>query len=304
MVSCILLIYTIYYIFNNDIMDRIKYITMSETSYKDTIIEESKGEIVYSHYNDFDSDGICEMFAIVGKVMDDDTIGGEIWFANQQGAYKIEELKYYWKYPKAYLFGNNIFIAFEEYYMTGSVTYLWGVKNGSPFQPNLTAKINGFEINDYNEIVVTASFYDAIKRIYDDWQVLPYDEHWEGHTYNQYYYYWSGDSFREYGAMEITVDELLQIEGTNGLINYINDLEATINEIYYRDNNVFQINYQKEEREGDSLATYYNYIMFRYEGKQVRLEDCIIGEGNILKAFNTSLAVYPKRFNIDLLKIN
>ena len=29
------------------------------------------------------------------------------------------------------------------------------------------------------------------------------------------------------------------------------------------------------------------------------LEDCTIGEGNILKALNMSLAVYPEEFNVN-----
>lgn len=33
------------------------------------------------------------------------------------------------------------------------------------------------------------------------------------------------------------------------------------------------------------------------------LENCIIGEGNILKALNTSLAVYPREFNINSVKM-
>lgn len=155
---------------------------MSETGYKDAIIRSSKGKIVYDHYNDFDSDGICEMFAIVGEVIDYDTIRGEIWFANQQGASRIEESKNYCKYPHVYLFGNDIFVTFEEYYTTGSVTYLWGVKNGAPFQPGLTAKGNGLAINNYNEVVITNSAYDSAKTIDDDWKVLPDDEVWAGHT--------------------------------------------------------------------------------------------------------------------------
>lgn len=279
-------------------------IIMSETGYKDAIIKMSKGKIVYKHYNDFDSDGICEMFAIVGKEMDDDTLCGEIWFANQKGACKLEESRYYWKYPFVYLFGDDIFIAFDEYYTTGTITYLWGVQNGNPFQPSLTEKANGFTINNYNEVVITHSAYDAAKIIDDDWKVLPDDEQWVGHTWNQYYYYWNGNSFREYGAIEITVDELLQIDGTNELVDYINDSGAVINEIFYRDNNVIQINYQKEERESNTKITYYKNIMFRYKGKRVTLEECAFGDGIILRARNTSLAVYPDDFDIDLFKTN
>lgn len=57
------------------------------------MIKMTKGKIVYEHYNDFDSDGNCEMFAIVGKEMNDHTISGKIWFDNQQGVCKIEESK-------------------------------------------------------------------------------------------------------------------------------------------------------------------------------------------------------------------
>ncbi len=287
-----------------NIIENDNQLVMSESSYENIIEEKSQNEIVYSHYNDFDSDGICEMFAIVGEEVDNDTISGEIWFANQQGAYKIEKPRDYWKYPRVYLFGNDIFIAFEEYYTTGSVTYLWGVQNGNPFQPSLTEKANGFAINNYNEVVLTCSSYDAVKTISDDWNVLPDDEVWTGHTWNQYYYYWNGNSFREYGAIEITVDELLQIEGTSELIDYISDLGATINQIYYRANNVFQINYQIEKRETNVTTTFYNNIMFRYTGEKVVLEECEFGDGNILRALNTSLAVYPENFSIDLLNSN
>mgnify|MGYP006922447938 CR=1 FL=1 len=33
------------------------------------------------------------LFAIVGRIMDEDTVTGEIWFVNQQGAFKVEEHK-------------------------------------------------------------------------------------------------------------------------------------------------------------------------------------------------------------------
>lgn len=273
-------------------------ITMSETGYKEEIIKMSNGKIVYEHYNDFDSDGICEMFAIVGKEMDDDTIRGTIWFANQQGAYKIEESKDYWKYPEVYLFGNDMFIAFNEYYSTGTITYLWGVQNSKPFQPSLTEKANGFTINNYNEVIIINSAYDAAKTIYDNWKVLPDDELWTGHTYNQYYYYWTGSSFREYGAIEITVNELLQIDGAEELIEYISDSGSTINEIYYRDNDIIQINYQKEERDTNATITYYNNITFRYTGQKITLEECDFEAGIIKRALNTSLAVYPDEFEI------
>ena len=92
---------------------------------------------------------------------------------------------------------------------------------------------------------------------------------------------------------------MLEIEGTEELLNYILSEDATINEIFYRNNKIIQINYQKEVQEGNDIVTYFNFISFRYEGKKIMLEDCTIGEGNILKALNMSLAVYPEEFNVN-----
>ena len=289
---------------NKDNNEQFSEKIMSEVSFKNIVIEESDGELVYSEYNDFDLDGTCEMFAVVGENIDDEVINGEIWFANQSGAYKIDDSRYYWKFPRVYLFDDNMFIVFEEFFTTGSVTYLWGVQNGKPFQPSLTTKANGFSINKYNEVVITNSTYDGGKIIPDDWEILPDDEIWAGHTFNQYYYFWDGICFKEYGAIEITIDELLGIDGTDELIDYIADIDATINEIYFRENNIIQINYQKKDHINDYTQIDYHYIMFRYEGEKINLDDCEMGNGNILKALNTSLAVYPDDFDINAIQLN
>lgn len=269
---------------------------MSESVYVETLEKKTGKKIVYKEYNDFDSDGYYEMFAIVGND-NVDTIEGEVWYVNVEGLLKIEESKFYHKNPISYLFSNNIFVILEEDYATGFLTYIWGVKDGEPFQQSLTGKVNGIEINDYNEIVVTNSTYDFSKEIYENGESIDL-----GHTWNQYFYFWNGENFREYGAIEIEIGELLKIEGSNELLNYIKDLGATINEIFYRENNIIQINYQEEKHEDNCTIITYYYIMFRYEGRKIKLDDCFIREGNVLKALNTSLAVYPLEFSMERLK--
>lgn len=91
---------------------------------------------------------------------------------------------------------------------------------------------------------------------------------------------------------------MLQIEGVTEILNYIDNLEATINNIYYRDNNIIQINYQNVERGENYTNIIYHYIMFRYKGRKIELDQCSIGEGNFIKALNSSLAIYPTEFNI------
>lgn len=273
---------------------------MSESSYKSLIENKSQKNIVYSHYNDFESNGYCEMFAIVGDLYDD-SIYGEIWYCDQNGTYKIEDTQGYHLNPKTYLLDKNIFIAFEEYFATGSITHLWSVKGGKPYQPQLTDKGNGIGINNYNEVELVHSAYDAMMLLDDDWKSRPTDEEWTGHTYKPYYYYWNGENFREYGAIEIDKNDLLTIEGTSELLEYISELNGTINEIYYRANNVIQINYQIEEHDNNykQTVTNYGYISFRYIGKKITLEDCNIDAGNYAKALNPSIAEYPEEFKIN-----
>lgn len=278
-------------------------IVMSESAYMDAIKAASNGDVIYSHYNDYESDGNCEMFALVGEARQD-SLYGEVWYADQNGAYKVENAQAYFYYPQTYLMEKDIFLALEQYFTTGSVTHLWGVKDGKPFQPQLTDKGNGLSINNYNEIELIDSTYDAMKQIDDDWKVLPDDEIWTGHTYKPYYYYWNGENFREYGAIEISAEQLLSMKGASVLTDYINEEGATINEIYYRLNNTIQINYQTEVHDDKfkQTETHYFYISFRYNGGTVDFDDCEIGEGNYLKALNPSIAVYPDTFDLEEFK--
>lgn len=270
---------------------------MSEENYRKKIVTESKGNVIWSRYDDFDSDGSCEMFALVSleeTYSYSETIDGELWFVNLENSYKLEENYPYFSEPDIYTFEKNTFIALEVLSGMDSVSLLWGVRNGEPFQPSLTSKGNGFDVNEYNEIVMWDSDYKAMNTVYDD-----ETEFWLGHTWNPYFYYWDDEDFKEYGAMEITIKELLQIEGAAELIDYIKNSDANINSIYYRDNNIIQINYQNEEREENYTNISHYNIMFRYKGKKVELDQCTISEGYFMKSLNSSLAAYPTEFNID-----
>lgn len=137
---------------------------MSESNYLEYLKDNVEGEVLFYYYNDYDGDGTCEMFALVGEAIDcdglyeEDNLSGEIWYVNQNGVMRIENNEIiYWSSPYTFSIGVNAFIAFEKYYATGSLTYMWGVKNGRPYQPNISGKGNGLRINEYNEIEITDS---------------------------------------------------------------------------------------------------------------------------------------------------
>ena len=68
---------------------------------------------------------------------------------------------------------------------------------------------------------------------------------------------------------------MLEIEGTEELLNFITSEGATVNEIFYRENKIIQINYQKEVQEGNDTVTYFKFISFRYEGEKIMLVNII-----------------------------
>ncbi|MBQ3513968.1 MAG: hypothetical protein IJA32_09270 [Lachnospiraceae bacterium] len=274
-------------------------IIMSESEYLKLLLEKVDGDILYHYYNDYDGDGCCEMFALVGEkcyfgLEEDYDIGesdfyGKIWFVNQEGAKIIESTDTkYWSHPKPFLMGNYSFIAFEELHTTNFRTYIWGVKDGQPYQPNLSGKVFGLEINEYNEIEGIASEYDSglIKEI----------EFMSGHTWKEYYFYFDGITFKEYGGINITVNDLLKIKGTDEIIDGIYNNAYTIDSIFYRENGVVNINISKE----DEYAIDYVNINLRCNQNGFELISSQFNDycnyGIYKNAFIPAIATYPDGF--------
>lgn len=270
-------------------------IIMSESKYLEYLQSNVEGNIVFHYYDDYDGDGDCEMFALVGEMVDnggfyeEENICGKIWFVDQNGIMEVESEEIeYWSNPRAFSVDNKTFVAFEKYYTTGSLTYLWGVINEKPYQPNISGKGNGLYINEFNEIEITDSEYD-----------LAFDKSLNfslGHTWKKYYFYFDGNSFREYGGISIKVEDLLRISGVDIVVNEIYNNLYVIDSIYYRSNGMININISKED---DHEIVYYNitlrcngdsweYVMSEFGNNY--------GEGIYLKELIPSSATYPDKY--------
>lgn len=270
-------------------------IIMSESKYLEYLQSNVEGDILFHYYDDYDGDGDCEMFALVGELVDDggfyeeDNIYGKIWFIDQNGIMEIEsEELIYWTSPRAFSVDNRTFVVFEEFYTTGSLTYLWGVLNEKPYQPNISGKGNGLYINEFNEIEITDSVYDCAFDKNLGFSI--------GHTWKKYYFYFDGNSFREYGGIIINVDDLLRIPGVDLIVDEIYNNLCIIDSIYYRNNGIININISKED---DSSINYYN-ITLRYNGEkwkfvQSEFEKNYDG-GIYLKELIPSSATYPDKY--------
>lgn len=280
---------------NDEINNNEKSIIMSESKYLEYLNSVTDKDIVYHYYNDFDGDGICEMFALVGEVRDysiaiiENNITGKIWYVNQNGAIEVESDDIeYWAYPYVFSVDGNAFIAFEKAFGTGTLTYIWGVKNGIPYQPNISKKGNGLKINEYNEIEVTLSTYDMVQE-----KKLKYPT---GHTWKKYYFYFDGKTFREYGGIKISVNDILNIPNGEMIIKEINNKTCAIDSIFYRSNGIININISKES---EQEINYYT-ITIRYDGNKWSFVKSEFGDnygrGIYLKEMIPAVATYPDKY--------
>lgn len=244
-------------------------------------------EIAFYDYNDYDGDGICEMFAIVGKKEPEwNNISGELWFVNHMGADKIDDEKRYWCNPGTYRIQGRGFFVLEEFYETGSVTFLWSVKDDAPYQPNLSGKGNGMNVNQYGEIELADSQYDAGETA----GML------SGHTWKHYYFYYDGENFREYGGREMTRTELLKIKGAKEIVGGIEKKGNSIDTIFYRENGICNINYSK----GKKGQKDYENVSFRMNDDLEVISDRSgeLYEGGTYKAaLIPEIATYPEPLN-------
>ena len=104
---------------------------MSESKYLEYLQSNMNGDIICSHYDDYDGDGLYEMFAVVESNLREEyeeysDYYGTIWFINHNSAIEIEgDAKNYYP-PLEFVMGDKVFVTFSQGWSTGSIVYIWG----------------------------------------------------------------------------------------------------------------------------------------------------------------------------------
>jgi hypothetical protein len=123
----------------------------------------------------------------------------------------------------------------------GSNSCAWYIRNGKPVSfPYVETKYISDLIYTGNGQFTANAFIpgDAIFKNGLGW----------GRTQQKYYFYWATDGFKEYGGLKITLQQLLEFKGTQNIINVILNSGKTIDDIYYRVNNIININYHDGDK--------------------------------------------------------
>ena len=91
-----------------------------------------------------------------------------------------------------------------------------------------------------------------------------------GHTWKDYWFYWDGESFREYGGVKITEKQLRNCEGAAAILDAIKAEGESINDIFYRGNGIININHSYTVEPGN--VYYYHTTLQLEDAKAMKVE--------------------------------
>lgn len=264
-------------------------------SYLMRIASVKEDEVVMFDQRDFDNDGSQEAFAIIGEIVEDygdkKVASGSIWFISKDGCRKIKETNALGFFDKDRIMkmGDTDYILFDEVYVTALVTDAWYVSDGMPVETPFSAK---------GEIVIDQNKKDRFEIVDDcyDAEYYPADDHWLGHTWKKYYFFYNDEDGKiyEYGGTDIS-DETAEYWCGFDIVDKYLPKGDQVDSLFCRGNGLVVLNY--EHKEGDSI-TYYHYIYDFTKESLVDEMGEITGEeplwGIYLEALCPEIANYPE----------
>lgn len=202
------------------------------------------GTISETLCDDFDGNGTLEMFAFVKAATNSfpDAVTGEFWFVSPTTETRLTsrndyEQRYHSETePGTVLnsisFGTYKFVFFSKYATTGGLITMYGVEGEDPEMTDLSDEGVSIHALDDKNLTLTESSYGA-------------SIDGSGHVWNDYYFYWDETEhrFKEYGGISITREELEAVPGADPILKKIDEAGGNINNIYYRGNDIININY-------------------------------------------------------------
>jgi hypothetical protein len=173
--------------------------------------------------------------------------GYDVWYITASGAQKLKsniafsadnksEGPFLWTVD-----GVKIFKCEDSPGGSSSKSYAWYVKDGNPVELPLTDGSLSYIGNG------------QLTTIGEDFDLSFTDGVGTGHTYKYYYLYWASDGLKEYGGLKITQQQLSGVKGAQAIIDVITQSGHTVDDIYYRADNIININYHSGDRQNGNF---------------------------------------------------
>jgi len=245
--------------------------------------------------SDYDRDGKSEAFALVGETVDYGFVGNLYYVTEDSVETVLSEAALYNYSEQNHMlrFKECDFYLVGEYFTTGDLTYIFGVKEGEWYEHEFSRR--GMSLHQEEpggDMTAILSDFDGV---YDNSMQM-----YLAHTWKPYYFYWDGD-FKEYGGIAISVDDLLTCSGAQQYIDMIQNQGFQIDDIYYRANGIININYSAEE---DNSIRFDNMTLIR-SGNSVTVKQISQDSGDLFSysyggiyhpALAEDIATYPDSF--------
>ena len=222
-----------------------------------------ESNILLWDYDDYDGDGDCEAFMIVGNILDarDESVynNESLWFVGADGRTLALDNRGLRAIDGKMDFGSRKYLFFYlDYNLTANISVIWTVRDGKPVEESelyQSGEVIYRGENERNEFEIWVDAYDSECDIDDDLEL------WIGHTWKPYFYHYDPDrdQIEKYGGEIISGEAFGKLSGTN-LIEEIDAEGYIVGDIIRWDNDIVTINY---ERHNDlSGSTYYKNVIW------------------------------------------
>jgi len=252
-------------------------------------------KIWLTYTDDFDHDHKPESFAFVGE----DETNTALYFADENGSFLLlpDNVNATDSPVNVISNGENQWVRVESFGGSSTRSYVFFMKNGVPV---LDESLNAMLVSAYSFQEETTWFLGW----QDDFSQPP---EIGGHGFLPYWYFWDekSEAFREFGAIPITQEQLLQFDGAEEILSRIEQENGRITEILYRANRIMHINYNVVEQDGvESRRTY----TLQYDSRSVNIildwsgtyfNEQLPNGGTYKRASIPEIAVYPERFEVQ-----
>jgi len=173
--------------------------------------------------------------------------GGDVWYITASGAQKLKsdiafspdnqsDAPFLWTVDD-----TKIFKCESSAGGSSSASYAWYVKDEKPVELPYT----GMDLSYIGNGQFTT--------IGENFDLNFTDGIGTGHTYKRYYLYWATDGLKEFGGLKISKQQLLKVKGAQETIDAITKSGHIIDEIYYRANNLININYHSGDKQNGNF---------------------------------------------------
>lgn len=237
------------------------------------------------HLDCFSKDNKQELFAVVniGKEGETDIRSCQIWYADEEKTKMLSEGSFYLDTVNTWDVGSRkLFYLEEGYGGSGSVSHVWSVKDGIPYELG-----HAGEMLQYAGNLQFYTYPGAFDLLSDG----------TGHTWKRYYLYFDETTgmLKEYGGISISKNDLLKLKGTSQILDEINNKGYKITDIFYRKNGIININYADGEYNLNITLTIADGAVISRDPASIDFQNYDTG-GIYKSAAFKEIAAYPEKF--------